>query len=1651
MKSMREVNLDTYSLSLLTAKEDILNPRSSTNWALFAYDGIMNRLKLADSGVGGLKELSTKLHPIRPLYGMCRVGTAQPCIVMILWVGNEVDEYRKAECASHVPAIRNFFKEVHIFLPAHTLDEITEERICTLAYNAAVVTKGPRGRPGRRVEDRQAIVGTNYKRTIAAAEIQRIQRDSFWAQAEREEEERKKEEQRRAAEDRRQRERERMLQEKRDTMERDRRLNEKEQKIKEQRRIQAKMEAEGHKQEKLKWEHQEREREEEEVRARYVRSESEEKFSEAAALVSQRVANTREFFRQLSSTSVHTASSPSSPYPVRGLCRQVHRSQTDSLFSFNESASSPPASPYRSSSPYFQSVPTSQNPTLFTNTAASSLQNCATVSIKSQIHLSSSKIMESCAVTAAGPAPLLQTQPPSTDANESETETPIGDILDSLVFYPTPVTAEQLKTGESEMVDEFPPPPSGFENSPEPVVNQPETLVDPLDTPMSSLPPSSLLVPEPPARPLPALPVAPRMLKDLEPGRDFTARASVIPTVEEDVEEKNEEREIKDGGKDVPGKDGERRGQEKGKGGEKEEEEHDGMIMGKHESEKESNGKRMEKRESGKEQDGKMLEERVSGKEQDGKMLEERESGKEEDGKMLVERDYGKEQDGKKLEECESGKEQDGKMVEERESGKDQDGKMLVERDYGKEHDGKMLEERDCGKEQDGEMVEERESGKEEDGKMLVERDYGKEQDGKKLEECESGKEQDGKMVEGCGSGKEHDGKMLEERDCGKEQDGEMVEERESGKDQDGKMLEERESGKEQDGEMEEDHGIGKEQDGKKLEECESGKEQDGKMLEERVSGKEQDGKMLEERESEKEEDGKMLVERDYGKEQDEKKLEECESGKEQDGKMLEERECGKEQDGKIMEEEESEKIQHAKIMLECVLEKEQDREITEKYEEDGKSLKECENEKIMEEHEQDGKIVNVFDNENEQDGKNMEAFEAEKYGKMMEECGQENKQYGKKLDVRKCEEEHDSEKEQDCKMIDELDAKILLEHMRGKEQDGMNVEAFDRKIEQDGKSMEVFETAQTQYVKRMEECGQENEQDRKIVEKREDEHDSEKEQGGEIDGKIVEKHGSEEKQDRKIVDAFNSEKETSMEVFETENIQYVKMMEKYGQEDAQDGKIVEKCEKEHDNEKEQDGKIVVKHEDGKSPEEHESEKKQDWKMIEDKVQKQIQDGDIIEEHVFETEKIKYVKITEDCGQENEKNGKIVDKCEEEYESGKVQDLTIIQSHDDEDQDGRRLDEQDWEIMEELERGKIQNTNMMFEYMREKEQDCKIGESHEDRKSLEERKELNWKMTEEYGNIMEEHEREKGQGGMMEKRKIQDNKRMSRVDVDRTVNVTVLREEEIIKRDEATEEAVEQVKSDHGNEKEEMNTPLIHTEESSADTLFSQHSPLFPESRATEPPQCNDTSIPESILSTQDKNEPQISSSHQINLPTIQIESDLSNLSIQRDSDDMREKTYESVDSQASSKNSPDASSAERGPNTETHVEQTKIVDGTNGLAEGINTGCEKSPISENQARIGQSDEREGLVPVSHFLQDPDTAIGLKHCTHQLDLTNDISDVEEGEEAISLIVRDTEVEQILKCESDHENEDLKHTFLQDCKAITETPCNMRNDKTASDR
>ncbi|XP_040012108.1 drebrin-like protein A [Xiphias gladius] len=344
--STRSVNLDTYSLSLLTAKEDILNPRSSTNWALFAYDGVTTKLKLADSGAGGVAELAGKFHISKPQYGLCKVGSGETGglrIGMISWIGQNVDDYRRTECAGHIPAIKNFFKEAHVFISAEKAEDVTEEMIRAELSKAHAHAPTQWVRRGPRSADKEEIVGTNYRKTNAAMEMRLINRDSFWARAEREEEERKEEERRRAVEERRRLERERILKERRDAEERDRKMNEKLQMIEEQRRKQAEQEEQLRRKEKLKWEQQQREHEED-MRARLRRSESIEKAAEAAALVSQRSMNPREFFRQLSSSSSQSPTSPGSSHTGKPF-RRYQRSLTDTAFIFSKAEESSTSSP----------------------------------------------------------------------------------------------------------------------------------------------------------------------------------------------------------------------------------------------------------------------------------------------------------------------------------------------------------------------------------------------------------------------------------------------------------------------------------------------------------------------------------------------------------------------------------------------------------------------------------------------------------------------------------------------------------------------------------------------------------------------------------------------------------------------------------------------------------------------------------------------------------------------------------------------------------------------------------------------------------------------------------------------------------------------------------------------------------------------------------------------------------------------------------------------------------------------------------------------------------------------------------------------------------------------------------------------------------
>ncbi|XP_038034802.2 drebrin-like [Anas platyrhynchos] len=341
--------LDRHRLALLAAKEDVGNPRAATNWAVFAYEK-HHDLKLLDSGAGGADELAAKFCASSVMYGLCRLrdpNTGAPRIVLISWVGEKTPESQRQACAGHLPAIRAFFREASVVLSARRAEEVTQEGLSrALAQLAPAAAPPARRAPPA---DTEELVGTNYRKTNPALEIRRTQRDSFWAQAEREEEQRKEEERRRLLEERRRWERERMEEERREAAEREQRFREKERLIEEHRKEQARLEAEERRKEKARWEQQQREHEEA-MRERSRRSESIEKAAEAAVLVSQRPQNPRDFFQQRERAgSTSGAPLPAGPGGARPGARRpflrYQRSLTESAFIFRRPEPPPSPSP----------------------------------------------------------------------------------------------------------------------------------------------------------------------------------------------------------------------------------------------------------------------------------------------------------------------------------------------------------------------------------------------------------------------------------------------------------------------------------------------------------------------------------------------------------------------------------------------------------------------------------------------------------------------------------------------------------------------------------------------------------------------------------------------------------------------------------------------------------------------------------------------------------------------------------------------------------------------------------------------------------------------------------------------------------------------------------------------------------------------------------------------------------------------------------------------------------------------------------------------------------------------------------------------------------------------------------------------------------
>ncbi|XP_069380130.1 drebrin-like b isoform X7 [Paralichthys olivaceus] len=271
------VNLSKNGPALTAAFKEVVDEKSSTNWALFTYEGNSNDIRLAEKGDGGLEELVEELNSGKVMYAFCRVqdpNSGLPKYVLINWTGEGVNDARKGLCANHVSSMANFLRGAHVTINARADEDVEPEVIMQKVGKASGANYSFHKEASSRFQDSgpQGPVGSVYQKTNAMSEIRKTNKDNFWAQAEKDEEKRRQEERRRADEERQQLERERKDREAKEAALRETRDKERSSQIEQQKKYQQQQDAESKEMEKHRW--------------------------EAASLISQRAMNPREMFKQ---------------------------------------------------------------------------------------------------------------------------------------------------------------------------------------------------------------------------------------------------------------------------------------------------------------------------------------------------------------------------------------------------------------------------------------------------------------------------------------------------------------------------------------------------------------------------------------------------------------------------------------------------------------------------------------------------------------------------------------------------------------------------------------------------------------------------------------------------------------------------------------------------------------------------------------------------------------------------------------------------------------------------------------------------------------------------------------------------------------------------------------------------------------------------------------------------------------------------------------------------------------------------------------------------------------------------------------------------------------------------------------------------------
>jgi hypothetical protein len=201
--------LDISDGSVLEKIQEIVDPNSPSNWVQFTYVPQTSKLKVGDSGEGGMDEIKEDLNDGKVFFYYIRYlisGLNKYCY--IAWCGEGVTGMVKGNFNNHTVDFANYLREsgcpMHVQVNARSENDLNEDKITAqlkkavgsnydLGQKIQGVSEGVNTTQGIRFhKDQQSESNKIRKRDEGGNYIDQTQTTSYWNQSKQDEDERKK-------------------------------------------------------------------------------------------------------------------------------------------------------------------------------------------------------------------------------------------------------------------------------------------------------------------------------------------------------------------------------------------------------------------------------------------------------------------------------------------------------------------------------------------------------------------------------------------------------------------------------------------------------------------------------------------------------------------------------------------------------------------------------------------------------------------------------------------------------------------------------------------------------------------------------------------------------------------------------------------------------------------------------------------------------------------------------------------------------------------------------------------------------------------------------------------------------------------------------------------------------------------------------------------------------------------------------------------------------------------------------------------------------------------------------------------------------------------------------------------------------------------